>query len=52
MVDRNGGAKLSVRFAGAVVVVTGAASGLGRASATRLADKGAHVIGVDVNGGP
>lgn len=36
-------------FDGAVAVVTGAASGLGRASARRLADEGAHVIAVDVN---
>ena len=38
------------RFAGRVAVVTGAASGLGRASAERLADDGAHVIAVDLNG--
>ncbi len=37
-------------FAGAVVVVTGAASGLGQASARRLAGQGAHVVAVDVNG--
>lgn len=37
------------RFAGSVAVVTGAASGLGRASATRLADEGAHVVAVDIN---
>jgi NAD(P)-dependent dehydrogenase (short-subunit alcohol dehydrogenase family) len=35
---------------GAVVVVTGAASGLGQASASHLAGLGAHVVGVDVNG--
>jgi NAD(P)-dependent dehydrogenase (short-subunit alcohol dehydrogenase family) len=38
------------RFAGRVAVVTGAASGLGRASAERLAGDGAHVIAVDING--
>jgi len=39
------------RFAGQVAVVTGAASGLGLASAQRLAAEGAHVVAVDVNGG-
>ena len=38
------------RFDGQVAVVTGAASGLGRASAVRLAAEGAHVVAVDVNG--
>jgi NAD(P)-dependent dehydrogenase (short-subunit alcohol dehydrogenase family) len=36
-------------FDGAVAVVTGAASGLGRASAQRLSAEGAHVVAVDVN---
>jgi NAD(P)-dependent dehydrogenase (short-subunit alcohol dehydrogenase family) len=40
---------VSRRFHGMVAVVTGAAGGLGRASAERLAAEGAHVIGVDVN---
>ncbi|MGP8206529.1 MAG: SDR family NAD(P)-dependent oxidoreductase [Acidimicrobiales bacterium] len=38
------------RFEGSVVVVTGAASGLGKASAMSLAGQGAHVVAVDVNG--
>ncbi|AKS32179.1 SDR family NAD(P)-dependent oxidoreductase [Mycolicibacterium goodii] len=38
------------RFAGRVAVITGAASGLGRASAQRLAADGAHVVAVDING--
>lgn len=37
-------------LSGKVAVVTGAASGLGRASAERLAADGAHVIAVDRNG--
>lgn len=35
---------------GKVAVVTGGAHGLGRASATRLAEEGAHVVVVDVDG--
>ncbi|MBU8827391.1 SDR family NAD(P)-dependent oxidoreductase [Mycolicibacterium goodii] len=38
------------RFADRVAVVTGAASGLGLASAHRLAADGAHVVAVDMNG--
>ncbi|MGA3353423.1 MAG: SDR family oxidoreductase [Acidimicrobiales bacterium] len=41
---------MSGRFEGSVAVVTGAASGLGRASAERLAGQGAHVVAVDLNG--
>lgn len=37
------------RFAGKVVVVTGAASGLGRACSRRFATEGASVVGLDLN---
>lgn len=36
------------RFEGRGVLVTGAASGIGKASARRLLDEGAHVVGVDL----
>jgi NAD(P)-dependent dehydrogenase (short-subunit alcohol dehydrogenase family) len=36
-----------MRFEGTTVVVTGAASGLGRASAVRLSSEGANVVAVD-----
>lgn len=38
------------RFDGQVAVVTGAASGIGRASAQRLAREGARVVVVDIDG--
>jgi NAD(P)-dependent dehydrogenase (short-subunit alcohol dehydrogenase family) len=38
------------RFEGKVAIVTGAASGLGRAVAQRLASEGANVACVDLNG--
>ncbi|MGC2175207.1 MAG: SDR family NAD(P)-dependent oxidoreductase [Acidimicrobiales bacterium] len=38
------------RFDGQVAVVTGAAGGLGKASAQLLAAEGAHIVAVDVNG--
>ena len=37
------------RYAGKVALVTGAASGIGRATATRLVAEGAMVVGGDVN---
>lgn len=36
------------RFEGKGVLVTGAASGIGRATVDRLLDEGAHVVGVDL----
>ena len=38
------------RFDDKVVLVTGAASGIGAATATLFRDEGAHVVGVDLNG--
>jgi NAD(P)-dependent dehydrogenase (short-subunit alcohol dehydrogenase family) len=38
-------AAAAARFEGSVALVTGAASGLGRATALRLADEGARVVG-------
>src|SRR5665213_2780358 len=40
---------MSDLFAGKVAVVTGAGSGLGKASAQRLAFEGAHIVAIDVN---
>ena len=37
------------RFAGKVVVVTGAASGIGKATATRFGADGATVAALDLN---
>lgn len=39
------------RFEGKVAVITGAASGIGRATSVRFASEGAIVVGVDVNAG-
>ena len=40
---------MSQRFEGKVAIVTGAAGGLGMASAQKLANDGAHVVCVDMN---
>ncbi len=42
--SRSGG-----RFAGKSVVITGAASGIGRACALRLAEEGADIVGLDLS---
>lgn len=39
-------------FRNTTAVVTGAASGIGRATAAELADRGAHVVGIDVDPEP
>jgi len=38
------------RFATKVVVITGAAGGIGRAAAVRFGQEGAHVVAVDLPG--
>jgi NAD(P)-dependent dehydrogenase (short-subunit alcohol dehydrogenase family) len=38
------------RLNGKVAIVTGAGNGIGRAAAQRLADEGANIVGVDVDG--
>jgi NAD(P)-dependent dehydrogenase (short-subunit alcohol dehydrogenase family) len=40
------------RFAGRVALVTGAASGIGRATAVRLTEEGAQVVALDVHAEP
>ena len=43
--------QLSRSIAGKVAVVTGAASGMGEATAKLFADEGAQVAAIDLNGG-
>jgi 3alpha(or 20beta)-hydroxysteroid dehydrogenase len=44
-----GGLAMSARFAGKVVVVTGAAGGIGRAATVRFGQEGARVVAVDLH---
>ncbi|HEX3203007.1 MAG TPA: SDR family NAD(P)-dependent oxidoreductase, partial [Actinomycetes bacterium] len=39
------------RFAGRTAIVTGAGSGIGRATAVRLAREGARVVAADISAG-
>jgi NAD(P)-dependent dehydrogenase (short-subunit alcohol dehydrogenase family) len=43
---------MTARLAGRVALVTGAASGIGAACASRFADEGAAVVGADLTSGP
>ena len=40
----------TTRHTGKVAIVTGVANGIGLATARRLAEEGAHVLGFDTNG--
>src|SRR3954451_13465290 len=46
---REGGSFMGERLSGKVCIVTGAGSGIGRATAIRLAEEGARVTCVDLN---
>ena len=41
---------MAVELTGRVAIVTGAAQGIGAATARKLAERGARVVGVDVEG--
>lgn len=41
---------MSVELTGKVAIVTGAAQGIGEATVRKLAERGAHVVGVDIEG--
>lgn len=41
---------MSVELTGKVAIVTGAAQGIGEATVWKLAERGAHVVGVDIEG--
>lgn len=43
---------MSVELTGRIAIVTGAAQGIGAATARKLAERGAHIIGVDVQAEP
>jgi NAD(P)-dependent dehydrogenase (short-subunit alcohol dehydrogenase family) len=41
--------QLNTRFNNKVIIVTGAASGIGKAIVNRLVSEGGNVIGIDIN---
>ena len=51
MSERNTGNEMAKDFAGLTAVITGAASGIGLATARLLHARGASIIGLDLNEG-